>query len=55
MGVTKEDLPCLRAILPASMKKYQSPIGVEELTVKNIEKFIDLVISEKLKSYQKSE
>lgn len=55
MGVTKEDLPCLRAILPASMKKYQSPVGVEELTVKNIEKFIDLVISEKLKSYQKSE
>lgn len=55
MGVTKEDLPTLRAILPASMKKYQSPVGVEELNVKNIEKFVDLVVSEKLKQYHKSE
>ena len=56
MGVTKEDLPTLRAILPASMKKYQSPIkDVDDLTVKNIERFIDLVLSEKLKSYWKSD
>lgn len=56
MGVTKEDLPTLRAILPASMKKYKSPIeNMDDLTVGNIERFIDLVLSEKLKSYWKSD
>jgi len=55
MGITKEDLPTLRAILPESMKKYESPIVVDELNVKNIDKFIDLVLSEKLKQYFKSD
>jgi len=56
MGVTKADVPTLRAILPASMKKYQTPIkDVDDFTVKNIERFIDLVLSEKLKSYWKSD
>jgi len=36
MGVEASSLPTLRAILPADMKKYQSPTAAADLTVENI-------------------
>jgi len=55
MGVTKDQLPTLRAILPADMKKYESPNKPADLTVDNIGSFIDDVLSGAIKPHLKSE
>jgi len=55
MGVTADNLPTLRAILPADMKKYQSPTAAADLTVANIGEFIDDILSGKIKPHLKSE
>lgn len=55
MGVSKDDLPTLRAIMPADMKKFQSDTKCADLTVDNIGQFVDDVISGKVKPHLKSE
>jgi protein disulfide isomerase len=55
MGVTKDNLPTLRAILPADMKKYESDSKPADLTIENIGSFIDDVISGKIKPHLKSD
>lgn len=55
MGVTKTDLPTLRAILPKDMKKYESETKPADLTVDNIGSFLDDVLSGKVKPHLKSE
>ena len=55
MGVTKDDLPTLRAIMPADMKKYASDTKAADLTVEVIGKFIDDVLSGAIKPHLKSE
>lgn len=55
MGVTEADLPTLRAILPADMKKFQAPEKPADVTVASIGAFIDDVTSGKIKPHLKSE
>ena len=55
MGVTADQLPTLRAILPADMKKFQSPHAAADLTVENIGQFLDDVLSGAIKPHLKSE
>jgi len=55
MGVTEADLPVLRAILPADMKKFESPVKVADLTVESIGTFLDDVLNGKMKAHLKSE
>jgi len=55
MGVTKDDLPTLRAILPADMKKFASDVKAADLTVDNIGAFIDDAVGGKLSPHLKSE
>jgi len=55
MGVTAADLPTLRAILPADMKKFQSPNSPADLTVDNIGSFLDDVLAGNIKPHLKSE
>ena len=55
MGVTKDDLPTLRAIVPATMKKYASETKPADLTVDLIGKFIADVQSGAIKPHLKSE
>jgi protein disulfide-isomerase A1 len=55
MGVTADQLPTLRAILPADMKKFQSPTAAADLTVENIGQFLDDVLSGAIKPHLKSE
>ena len=55
MGVSKTDLPTLRAILPADMKKFASEVAAADLTVDNIGKFVDDVLSGAIKPHLKSE
>ena len=57
MGVYKEDLPTLRAAVPAPgiVKKYKSPMRPSDFTVENIGQFIDDVNAGVLDSYLKSE
>lgn len=55
MGVTDADLPVLRAIMPADMKKFESPQKPSELTVDSIGSFIQDVTDGKLKPHLKSE
>jgi len=55
MGVTKDNLPTLRAILPADMKKFESENKPADLTIDNIGSFIDDVLSGKIKPHLKSE
>jgi len=55
MGVTKDQLPTLRAILPADMKKFESPNKPADLTVENIGSFLDDVLAGNLKPHMKSE
>merc|ERR1711998_209516 len=55
MGVTKDDLPTLRAILPADMKKFAADVKPADLTVDNIGAFIDDALGGKLKPHLKSE
>merc|ERR1711964_725703 len=54
MGVNPEDLPTLRVIQPASMKKYNSDISPKEHTIESIGKFIDGVKSGETKPHLKS-
>lgn len=55
MGVTKDDLPVFRIIMPADMKKFQSPVDVKSLTVENIGSFVQDVLDGKVKPHLKSE
>ena len=55
MGITKDQLPTLRAILPADMKKYASEVAAKDLTVESITKFADDVKSGAIKPHLKSE
>jgi len=55
MGVSKDSLPTLRAILPADMKKFEAPTKAADLTVENIGQFIDDVLAGKIKPHLKSE
>jgi len=55
MGVTEADLPVLRAILPADMKKFESPVKAADLTVESIGTFLDDVLDGKMKAHLKSE
>lgn len=55
MGVTKDHLPTLRAILPADMKKFESETKVAEMTVESVTKFIDDIQSGAIKPHLKSE
>lgn len=55
MGVTENDLPVLRAIMPADMKKFESPVKAADLTVESIGSFLDDVIAGKMKPHLKSD
>lgn len=55
MGVTKDDLPTLRAIIPADMKKYASDVSPVDHTVETISKFISDIESGAIKPHLKSE
>ena len=55
MGVTNDDLPTVRAILPADMKKYEAPVKPADISVDNIGSFIDDVLGGKIKPHLKSE
>lgn len=55
IGVTAADLPTLRALMPASMKKFISETKAADLTVENIGTFVDEVIEGKLNAHLKSE
>ena len=58
MGVTSDDLPTLRAIIPAAegadMKKYVSPLKPADLTLKEIGAFMDSVLDGTAEEYFKS-
>jgi hypothetical protein len=55
MGVTKDQIPTLRVILPADMKKFESPNKPADLTVDNIGSFLDDVLAGNIKPHMKSE
>uniref|UniRef100_A0A7S3CQC5 Protein disulfide-isomerase n=1 Tax=Strombidium rassoulzadegani TaxID=1082188 RepID=A0A7S3CQC5_9SPIT len=55
MGVTKDQLPVLRAILPADMKKYECEVKPADLTVASVGTFIDGVLDGTIKPHLKSE
>jgi len=55
MGISEEQLPTLRAIVPAGMKKYTSETNPADLTVDIISKFIDDVLAGNIKPSLKSE
>jgi protein disulfide isomerase len=55
MGVTQADLPVLRIIMPAEMKKFQMPGKVSELTVESLGTYVQDVIDGKVKPFLKSE
>jgi len=56
MGVEKEHLPTLRALLPAeNMKKLEAPTEPADLTVENIGTFIDDIFSGRLQEKIRSE
>jgi protein disulfide-isomerase A1 len=54
-GITKEQLPTLRSIIPADMKKFNSETKPADLTVEAITKFVDDVKSGTIKPHLKSE
>jgi len=54
MGVTNDDMPTLRAILPEKMKKYNAPTAAKDLTVANIGEFIAGIKDGSLKPHLKS-
>jgi protein disulfide-isomerase A1 len=54
MGVTADDMPTLRAILPEKMKKFNAPHAASELTVANIGEFIDGIKAGTIKPHLKS-
>ena len=55
MGVTKDNLPVLRIIMPADMKKFEMPGPVTALTVESIGTYVQDVIDGKVKPFLKSE
>lgn len=55
MGITKDQLPTLRSIIPADMKKYECPVKPADLTVASITQFVEDVSSGKIKPHLKSE
>lgn len=55
MGITAENLPTMRAIIPAGMKKFTSETKPADLTVDIITKFIDDVLAGKMTPSLKSE
>ena len=55
MGVTQDDLPVLRLIMPADMKKFQCETKPDQLTVESIGTFIQDVLDGKQKAHLKSE
>ena len=55
MGVVKADLPTIRIIMPADMKKFQYPTPVSEMTVETVGTYIQDVIDGKVKPFLKSE
>ncbi len=55
MGLTEEQLPIMRAITPADMKKYQSETKPADLTVEIITQFVDDVIAGKVAPHLKSQ
>jgi hypothetical protein len=55
MGVTKDDLPVLRIIMPADMKKFECNIKPSELTVESVGSFVQDVLDGKIKPHLKSE
>ena len=44
MGVVKDDLPTIRVIMPAEMKKYQYPGKINEITVESVGTFVQDVL-----------
>ena len=56
IGVTSDDLPTLRAIIPGeNMKKYVSPLKEAGLTLKEIGAFMDSVLDGTAEEYFKSQ
>jgi protein disulfide-isomerase A1 len=55
MGLTEDNLPTLRAIIPAGMKKYTAETKPADLTVEIITTFIDEVLAGKIAPSLKSE
>jgi protein disulfide isomerase len=56
IGVTKDDLPTIRILDPASnMKKFTYPDKAETVTVESLSKFIDEFQAGSLKAFLKSE
>ena len=55
MGLKEENLPVLRAITPADMKKFQSDVKPADLTVDIITAFVDDVLAGKVAPHLKSE
>jgi protein disulfide-isomerase A1 len=55
MGITAENLPTLRAIVPADMKKFECETKPAELTVEAVTKFVEDIKSGALKPHLKSE
>jgi protein disulfide isomerase len=54
MGVTEEDYPTIRALLPANMKKFAFEGDVNAVTVEQIGKFVDGVKDGSIKAHLKS-
>ena len=54
MGVTEEDFPTLRALLPADMKKFNYDGDVKTVTIDSIGTFIDGIKDGSLKPHLKS-
>jgi len=54
MGVTEEDYPTIRALLPANMKKFQFESDVNTVTIEQIGTFVDGVKDGSIKAHLKS-
>ena len=54
VGVTAADLPTLRGMIPDGMKKFASSTAAADLTVENIGKFADDMLSGAIKPHLKS-
>lgn len=55
MGITADQLPTLRAILPADMKKYAAETKAADLTVDLVTKFVDDVLAGNIQPHLKTE
>lgn len=55
IGVTADDLPTMRALLPDGMKKFVSEVKPADHTVETIGKFVDDVVGGKISAHLKSE